>query len=120
MLTIHDVFFLLQNPPLFSGLQFYFSGEIRYPLPNKTTLVQLVKLGGGQILSREPKPDKIADSTGHPFHLPKDSALNACSVFVVFDDSVLEASKLVTSRLSHVQASWILNSIANFEIQAIS
>jgi BRCA1-associated RING domain protein 1 len=47
----------LQLPGLFDGCQFFFSGIFDPKTPQKEELIQLVKYGGGRILTREPKQE---------------------------------------------------------------
>ena len=106
----------MQRPPLFDGCQFYFHGEISYPLPEKEELIELVKVGGGVVLNREPKADSIDQSElTIPYHVTKGSELENCSYFIVNDGKGVRSER-IGANLCWTKASWVLNCIAEFKL----
>ncbi|XP_076094302.1 BRCA1-associated RING domain protein 1-like [Mytilus galloprovincialis] len=105
-----------QQPKLFDGYQFYFSGNFEYPTPQKEDLIELVKSGGGQILTREPKLDHIPKIPTVPYHAPNTGPLSKCYIFVVHDNN--SHNELIRKeKIGSVSVAWILDCIGLFQIK---
>ncbi|GFR97895.1 BRCA1-associated RING domain protein 1 [Elysia marginata] len=104
-------------PGLFDGCQFYFQGKFQYPTPSKDQLVQLVKLGGGIILTREPRLHNLDDYPYTvPYHAASTSSLSDCTIFVIYDDSCPNPPHVKAQRMSYLPASWLMDCIASFAL----
>ncbi|XP_041366359.1 BRCA1-associated RING domain protein 1-like isoform X2 [Gigantopelta aegis] len=105
-----------QLPGLFDGCQLYFHGSFVYPTPEKSELINLVKCGGGQILTREPKVQNLDDyDVTVPYHTAPDGPLANCGLFIIFDNNAVLPS-IESCRVCAVRANWIINSIATFSL----
>ena len=124
-----------QFPPLFDGCSFYFSGEF-HSNPTKTELLDLIKLGGGVVLHREPKAEtshplitpsspavmkmmspKIVETQIVAYHAKPDTAQSHCTQFIIYDpEASPHQRKLSTPIMCTVPSAWILDCISNFEI----
>ncbi len=116
------VFIPFQFPGLFSGCHFYFHGDIEYPNPTKEELVNLVKLGGGTVLCREPKQETIDQSeVTVPYHAKPGSQFENTSYFILYDPDVSadKVSQRHGARLGVVPISWFMDTIAWFEFQEL-
>ncbi|RMX38967.1 hypothetical protein pdam_00008176 [Pocillopora damicornis] len=118
---------LKQLPGLFDGCQFFFNGEFIPPQPSKEDLVQLVKYGGGRILSREPKPD-IDESLCLPrtpesnkasvtlapvaYHADPDTKHYRCTQFIIYDSLAEKKPRSVCS----MPSTWLMDCASNFQI----
>ena len=106
-----------QLPGLFDGCQFYFFGKFQYPTPSKEQLTQLAKLGGGVVLTREPRLYNLDDYPYTvPYHANSASSLSDCAIFVIHDDSCPNPPQVKAQRMSYLPASWMLDSIASFAL----
>ncbi|KAG1653007.1 Ras-related protein M-Ras [Nymphon striatum] len=61
-----------QFPQLFDGCSFYFQGNFSGCPLTKKEVMELVKLGGGVVLNRQPKPD-LSSKVNFPFHVAPNS-----------------------------------------------
>jgi len=124
-----------QFPPLFDGCSFYFSGEF-HSTPSKAEYLDLIKLGGGIILHREPKAEtshplitpsspalmkmissKMLDSPTVAYHAKPDTAQSHCTQFIIFDSEASPHHKqLSTPIMCTAPSTWILDCISNFEL----
>lgn len=103
-----------QLPGLFDGCQFYFYGHFEYPTPDREDLVSLVKLGGGQVIQREPKPGHIPETQlTTPYHAPAGS--ETCCIYIVHDNRAT-FQPITTSVLCTVRAAWIMDCISQFRL----
>lgn len=105
-----------QLPKLFDGYQFYFYGNFEYPTPHKEDLIELVKSGGGQILTREPKLDHIPEIPTVPYHAPNSGPLSKCYIFVVHDNNT-HTEPIRKEKICSVSVAWILDCIGLFQIK---
>ncbi len=104
----------LQLPGLLDGCYIYFQGN--FLNPKKEEIAELVKKAGAVVISREPKPDQIKDTQlSIPYHAKPDSELSNCSHFIVKSDKNVK-SDMLSSRLCVVPITWLLDSIAKFEL----
>jgi BRCT domain, a BRCA1 C-terminus domain len=116
-----ESFFFFQLPSLFDGCRFYLHGEFgqggQHPVPTRDELTQLVRLGGGTMLSREPRLELYNQlEMTVPYHADPNSALADCSFFVV---SSSERDVVVCGkgrRLCRVPPAWVLASAAEFRL----
>ena len=104
---------------MFDGCHFYFSGAFNHPTPAKPELTQLIKLGGGAILNRQPKPDDdvIQTSTVVPYHAKPGSALASCAHYVLYDHLGENAPVSIRSpKVCTVPVYWLLDCVSEFMI----
>lgn len=108
-----------QLPGLFNGCHFYLKGEFSYPTPDVTQVSKLIRLGGGTLLTREPKPESLdhLDQTV-PYHAEEKSALANCNLFIIHDVRDKPAA-LIGPRLCSAPASWLLDCIALFKLELL-
>ena len=126
---------IFQLPGLFDGCQFYFSGEFCPPHPSKEHLVQMVKYGGGKILSREPKPDideslclpttRESNKAPNPavtlapiaYHANPSSKQYRCTQYVIYD-SLAEKKPNIrnTDSVCSMPSPWLMDCASNFAI----
>lgn len=121
-----------QLPSLFDGCQFFFSGEFVPPHPSKEDLVQLVKHGGGRILSREPKPDidgslclpRTPESNKAPvtlapvaYHANPTTKHYRCTQYIIYD-SLAEKRPHIwdTESVCSMPSTWLMDCASNFQI----
>nr|XP_022310049.1 BRCA1-associated RING domain protein 1-like isoform X3 [Crassostrea virginica] len=104
-------------PGLFDGCQFYFSGNFEYPTPEKEELISLVKLGGGHVIQREPKPGQVPESDlTRPYHAPPDMA--TCCIYIVRDNTA-ECQPIKSPVMCSVKASWIMDCVSQFKLLSV-
>ncbi|GMR42227.1 hypothetical protein PMAYCL1PPCAC_12422, partial [Pristionchus mayeri] len=95
-------------PPLFYGTSFYFCHS-KYGGISKNEYIEIIKAGGGKILTREPVPTLEELS---PFH-----ARQLSSYFVLFNPRIQVSQKLLSNeRLNLVSYNWLQESLARFEL----
>ncbi|KAJ8012406.1 hypothetical protein DPEC_G00042410, partial [Dallia pectoralis] len=72
-------------PPLFDGCFFYFLGSFRKH--TKDELVQMVREAGGQVLTRQPKPDSDVTQTlpAASYHASPGSDQALCTQYIIYD-----------------------------------
>jgi hypothetical protein len=77
--------------------------------------MQLVKLGGGTIIRREPKLDRLDELiTEAPYHVDKSTNFK-CSHFILYDAS--KPREIVRhAYLNAVHINWLFNTIDHFKI----
>ncbi|XP_060784990.1 BRCA1-associated RING domain protein 1 isoform X2 [Neoarius graeffei] len=104
-------------PPLFDGCFFYLLGSSHKP--PRDELVQLVKAGGGQMLSRQPKADSDVTQTVMvaAYHAQPDSDQALCTHYVLYEPQ--NSSRPGPVRLGKVwsaPSSWLLDCIRAFSL----
>ncbi|KAG7330817.1 hypothetical protein KOW79_004786 [Hemibagrus wyckioides] len=104
-------------PPLFNGCFFYLLGS--FHKPPRDGLVQLVKVGGGQLLSRQPKADSDVTQTvmAAAYHARPDSDQAFCTHYILYDPQ--SSSRPGPVRLGKVwsaPSSWLLDCIKAFSL----
>ncbi|XP_059152920.1 BRCA1-associated RING domain protein 1-like [Physella acuta] len=108
---------LSQLPGLFDGCQFFFHGKFQPPTPSREELIGLVKLGGGVVLTREPRLHNLDDYPYTiPYHVDTNSSLAHCAIYVIYDDACSNPPYVEAQRMSYLPASWLLDSIATFSL----
>ncbi|CAN9497875.1 unnamed protein product [Ophioblennius macclurei] len=72
-------------PPLFDGCFFFLLSSFK--APTKDELTKLLREGGGQLLSRQPKPDSDVTQTlsAAAYHAPPGSDQALCTQYIIFD-----------------------------------
>ncbi|XP_018527467.1 BRCA1-associated RING domain protein 1 isoform X2 [Lates calcarifer] len=72
-------------PPLFDGCFFFLLGSFK--TPTKDELTKLLREGGGQLLSRQPKPDSDVTQTlnAAAYHALPGSDQALCTQYIIFD-----------------------------------
>ena len=105
------------KPKLFDGCRFYFQGRFSKEFP-KDSLMSLVQLGGGEVLKREPDPERInPDEFKHPHHATENSALKKCSHYILFVMGEKEPKlKYSMSHLQSMATLWLVESIKAFSL----
>lgn len=119
---------------MFDGCQFFFSGTFDPKTPSKEDLNNLVKYGGGKILTREPKQEidyspfiiqskynkdtmPLSTLSTVAYHAQPDSTQYRCTMYIIYDP--LSQNKQPTRNvtgLSVAPVGWLLDCISNFEI----
>ncbi|RVE58103.1 hypothetical protein OJAV_G00206010 [Oryzias javanicus] len=104
-------------PPLFDGCFFFLLGSFK--APSKDDLAKLLREGGGQLLSRQPKPDSDVTQTlsAAAYHAVPGSDQALCTQYIIYDP---EASyKPVVVRRGKVwsaPSTWVINCITAFSL----
>uniref|UniRef100_A0A8R1YG04 Uncharacterized protein n=1 Tax=Pristionchus pacificus TaxID=54126 RepID=A0A8R1YG04_PRIPA len=94
-------------PPLFYGISFYLCHS-KYGTITKNEYIEIIKAGGGKVLSREPVSNLEELS---PFH-----ARQLSPYFVLFNPVIPVPDKLSTNLLLNlVSYNWLQESLARFE-----
>lgn len=101
-----------QYPPLFNGCQFYILGNFPAPLPSNEQFCALVKLGGGKLLSREPRLDLSNSELTVPYHAELENSLSKCTYFIISSNPTIS----ITDRICRLPADWLLDSIGAFSL----
>ena len=81
----------------------------------KIVCFQLIELGGGQLLVREPKMETIIETQTVPYHTSPESKLSHCSHYIVHRAKDAKA-RMTGSRLCNVSFTWIIDCCANFQL----
>ncbi|KAJ8025173.1 BRCA1-associated RING domain protein 1 [Holothuria leucospilota] len=94
---------------------------LHHPHHQKKKLASLIKLGGGTIITRYPKPDDdvIQASTIVPYHATPDSELRVCSYYILYDQGVKRKPppKVRTAKVCTVPVSWLMDCISSYELK---
>ncbi|XP_051567043.1 BRCA1-associated RING domain protein 1-like [Myxocyprinus asiaticus] len=104
-------------PPLFDGCFFYLLGSFRKP--PKHELLQLVREGGGHLLSRQPKPDSDVTQTlsaaAYHAHPGSDQAL--CTQYILYDpQSSYKPQRVRIGKVWSAPSTWLLDCISAFQL----
>lgn len=108
-------FIFLQLPPLFDGCFFFLLGSFKSP--SKDELARLLKEGGGQLLSRQPKPDSDVTQTvsAAAYHAPAGSDQALCTQYIIFDPQGRHRPAVVRrGKVWSAPSTWIIDCIAAF------
>ena len=125
----------MQFPRLFDGCSFFFSGDFKSH-PTKPELLEIIKLGGGTILHREPKAEtshplitesspavlkmmatKSVDAPTVAYHAKPDTAQSHCTQYIIFDaETCPNHKRLSTPIMCTAPSTWLLDCISKFEI----
>ncbi|XP_028991902.1 BRCA1-associated RING domain protein 1 isoform X2 [Betta splendens] len=104
-------------PPLFDGCFFFLLGSFK--APTKDELARLLRGGGGQLLSRQPKPDSDVTQTlsAAAYHALPGSDQALCTQYVVFDpQGPHRPAVLRRGKVWSAPSTWIVDCIAAFQL----
>ncbi|KAI5613430.1 BRCA1-associated RING domain protein 1 [Silurus asotus] len=104
-------------PPLFNGCFFYLLGS--FHKPPRDELVQLVRAGGGQMLSRQPKADSDVTQTvmAAAYHAQPDSDQAFCTHYVLYEpQSSTRPGPVRLGKVWSAPSSWLLDCIRAFSL----
>ncbi|GFS66207.1 BRCA1-associated RING domain protein 1 [Trichonephila inaurata madagascariensis] len=101
-------------PPLFDGFFFYLHGTFAAPTPTREDLSNLIHLGGGKLLSREPKQDTI-DSYMIPYHAAE-SPLEDTSHIILYQEKPPKERHIHSGHICTSQVMWLVTCISEFKI----
>ena len=114
------IFYWPQLPPLFDGCFFFLLGSFR--APPKQELLRLLRDAGGQLLSRQPKPDSDVTQTvsAAAYHAAPGSDQALCTQYILYDPraSPHRAAAVIRRRgkVWTTPASWVVDCIAAFRL----
>ncbi|XP_069010696.1 BRCA1-associated RING domain protein 1 [Embiotoca jacksoni] len=102
-------------PPLFDGCFFFLLGSFK--APTKDQFTRLLREGGGQLLSRQPKPDSDVTQTlsAAAYHALPGSDQALCTQYIIFDPQ--GPYKPVVARRGKVwsaPSNWLIDCITAF------
>ncbi|TKS67352.1 BRCA1-associated RING domain protein 1 [Collichthys lucidus] len=104
-------------PPLFDGCFFFLLGSFKGP--SKDELIRLLREGGGQLLSRQPKPDSDVTQTlnAAAYHALPGSDQALCTQYIIFDHQGRHKPAVVRrGKVWSAPSTWIINCIAAFRL----
>ncbi|XP_063069497.1 BRCA1-associated RING domain protein 1 [Engraulis encrasicolus] len=104
-------------PRLFDGCYFFLLGSFRRP--EKAELLQLIQDGGGQVLSRQPKPDSDVTQTlsAAAYHAPPGSDQALCTQYVLYEAlGAYRPARVRLGKVWSVPSSWLLDCISAFQL----
>ncbi|XP_057709394.1 BRCA1-associated RING domain protein 1-like [Corythoichthys intestinalis] len=104
-------------PPLFDGCFFFLLGSFKSPKKNE--LANLLREGGGQLLSRQPKPDSDVTQTlnAAAYHAMPGSDQALCTQYIIFDQQGPHKPAVVRrGKVWSAPSSWIIDCIAAFQL----
>ena len=79
-------------------------------------MISLIKVGGGEVLSREPRPEIISEFPATvPYHVSENAELANCSYYIIHDKRD-EPAHLIGRRICKASAQWLLDCIAYFKL----
>lgn len=104
-------------PPLFDGCFFFLLGS--FTAPPKDELTRLIREGGGQLLSRQPKPDSDVTQTlsAAAYHALPGSDQALCTQYIIYD--LRGAHKPAVVRRGKVwsaPSTWLVSCITAFRL----
>ncbi|KAM9347060.1 BRCA1-associated RING domain protein 1 [Symphorus nematophorus] len=102
-------------PPLFDGCFFFLLGSFK--APSKDELIKLLREGGGQLLSRQPKPDSDVTQTlsAAAYHALPGSDQALCTQYIIFDPQGPHKPAVVRrGKVWSAPSTWIINCITAF------
>ncbi|XP_048390651.2 BRCA1-associated RING domain protein 1 isoform X2 [Stegostoma tigrinum] len=110
-----------QLPKLFDGCHFYFMGPFKSC--KKEDLVHLAKVGGGQVLARQPKPDSDVTQSINTvaYHASPGSDQSFCTQYIIHDkDSNYKPERVRLGKVWTTNSMWLINCIKSFELLLIT
>ncbi|XP_072253317.1 BRCA1-associated RING domain protein 1 [Leuresthes tenuis] len=102
-------------PPLFDGCFFFLLGHFKSP--SKDELTKLLREGGGQLLSRQPKPDSDVTQTlsAAAYHAMPSSDQALCTQYIIYDPRGPHKPAVVRrGKVWSAPSTWIIDCIAAF------
>ncbi|XP_072770509.1 BRCA1-associated RING domain protein 1 [Nerophis lumbriciformis] len=104
-------------PPLFDGCFFFLLGSFKSL--RKEELAKLLREAGGQLLSRQPKPDSDVTQTldSAAYHAMPGSDQALCTQYIIFDpQGQHKVNVLRRGKVWSAPSSWIIDCIAAFQL----
>ncbi|KAK2839660.1 hypothetical protein Q5P01_013400 [Channa striata] len=104
-------------PPLFDGCFFFLLGSFK--APTKEELTKLLREGGGQLLSRQPKPDSDVTQTlsAAAYHALPGSDQALCTQYIIFDPQGPHKPNVVRrGKVWSAPSSWLIDCITAFQL----
>ncbi|KAG7227447.1 hypothetical protein INR49_005261 [Caranx melampygus] len=104
-------------PPLFDGCFFFLLGSFKAPAKDELTM--LLREGGGQLLSRQPKPDSDVTQTlnAAAYHALPGSDQALCTQYIIFDPQGPHKPAVVRrGKVWSAPSTWVINCIAAFQL----
>ncbi|XP_033843508.1 BRCA1-associated RING domain protein 1 isoform X1 [Periophthalmus magnuspinnatus] len=103
-------------PPLFDGCFFFLLGS--FSSPAKEELTRLLRDGGGQILSRQPKPDSDVTQTvsAAAYHASPGSDQALCTQYILYDPHGPHKPVIRRGKVWSAPSSWIIQCITAFRL----
>uniref|UniRef100_A0A3Q2YUQ7 BRCA1 associated RING domain 1 n=1 Tax=Hippocampus comes TaxID=109280 RepID=A0A3Q2YUQ7_HIPCM len=104
-------------PPLFDGCFFFLLGSFKSP--RKDELAKLLRDGGGQLLSRRPKPDSDVTQTlsAAAYHALPGSDQALCTQYIIFDRQGPHRPAVVRrGKVWSAPSTWIIDCITSFRL----
>ncbi|XP_056436376.1 BRCA1-associated RING domain protein 1 [Gadus chalcogrammus] len=108
-------------PPLFDGCFFFLLGS--FGAPPKQELLRLLRDAGGQLLSRQPKPDSDVTQTVSEaaYHAAPGSDQALCTQYILYDPHASPHNTAATAvrrrgKVWTTPASWVVDCIAAFRL----
>ena len=111
----------IQLPPLFDGCFFFFLGSFKNP--PRQVLLQLVREGGGQVLSRHPKPDSDVTQTlnAAAYHALPGSDQALCTQYIIYDpQGSYKPPRVRLGKVWSAPSSWIISCVSAFQLLPVS
>ncbi|XP_040057061.2 BRCA1-associated RING domain protein 1 [Gasterosteus aculeatus] len=108
-------------PPLFDGCFFFLLG--RFKAISKDELTKLLREGGGQLLSRQPKPDSDVTQTlsAAAYHALPGSDQALCTQYIIFDPQGPHRPAVVRrGKVWSAPCTWLLDCITAFRLLPVS
>ncbi|KAM4559394.1 BRCA1-associated RING domain protein 1 [Odontesthes bonariensis] len=102
-------------PPLFDGCFFFLLG--RFTSPSKDELTKLLREGGGQLLSRQPKPDSDVTQTlsAAAYHAMPGSDQALCTQYIIYDPrGPYKPAVVRRGKVWSAPSTWLIDCIAAF------
>ncbi|XP_036815063.1 BRCA1-associated RING domain protein 1 isoform X3 [Oncorhynchus mykiss] len=104
-------------PPLLDGCFFYLMGSFRKP--PRDELLQLVREAGGQILTRQPKPDSDVTQTlsAAAYHASLGSDQALCTQYIIYDpQGSYRPPRVRLGKVWSAPSTWVVNCISAFQL----
>lgn len=104
-------------PPLLDGCFFYLMGSFRKP--PRDELLQLVREAGGQILTRQPKPDSDVTQTlsAAAYHASPGSDQALCTQYIIYDpQGSYRPPRVRLGKVWSAPSTWVVNCISAFQL----
>uniref|UniRef100_A0A8C8DMP6 BRCA1 associated RING domain 1 n=1 Tax=Oryzias sinensis TaxID=183150 RepID=A0A8C8DMP6_9TELE len=104
-------------PPLFDGCFFFLLGSFK--APDKDELAKLLREGGGQLLSRQPKPDSDVTQTlsAAAYHAVPGSDQALCTQYIIYDpEGSYKPAVVRRGKVWSAPCTWIIDCITAFAL----
>ncbi|XP_028446589.1 BRCA1-associated RING domain protein 1 isoform X2 [Perca flavescens] len=108
-------------PPLFDGCFFFLLGSFK--APSKGELTKLLQEGGGQLLSRQPKPDSDVTQTlsAAAYHALPGSDQALCTQYIIFDPQDPHKPAVVRrGKVWSAPSTWLIDCVTAFRLLPVS